>query len=562
MRFPLVAVAALGAPLSVSAAEVPATSKVGAVTVFPVGAEVTRTAKVKLVAGEHTVILTDLPASTMPNSIRVEGKATGKLEIGSVDSRVLSIPRTDAALSATERKRIEGEIETLKDAKTVLNSQVQTAEAQRALITNLTILPQRPAPVAGAAAPGENWSQLLALIGSSMADVHKIILETQIKMRDVDRKIVDLSKKLAETAPAQDQRLEVKVFANAGAALDADLVIRYQVANANWVPLYDARLATGSKSIAPKLQLTRRATITQRSGEAWENVALTLSTARPSASSAAPGLQPVTVDFQPERPPMPVAAAPAPTLRSGIGAPKALAEAVEDSAVPGRARLTGETKIEQTSATVEASPFQALYILPGQMSVATTGEPKRVMIDQVDLDPTLVVRSTPKVEATAYLYAKLMLPKTTPYLPGQVALFRDQTFVGNGRLPLLTPGAEHELGFGADDAVRIKYASTDEKRSETGIISSSRNDARNFRITMTNKHERPIAITILDQMPVSNNADIKVEMTAKPQPAKRDVEDKRGVLAWEDMLKPDEEKMIDFGYKITWPAAKQILYGR
>ena len=63
-------------------------------------------------------------------------------------------------------------------------------------------------------------------------------------------------------------------------------------------------------------------------------------------------------------------------------------------------------------------------------------------------------------------------------------------------------------------------------------------------------------------MPVSNNADIKVEMTAKPQPTKKDVDDKRGVLAWEDTLKPDEEKTIEFGYKVTWPAAKQIQYGR
>jgi hypothetical protein len=79
---------------------------------------------------------------------------------------------------------------------------------------------------------------------------------------------------------------------------------------------------------------------------------------------------------------------------------------------------------------------------------------------------------------------------------------------------------------------------------------------------MLNKHERPIAITITDQLPVSNNQEIKVEMIVKPQPTKRDVEDKRGVVAWEDTLKADEEKVIDFGYKITWPAAKQIMYGR
>jgi uncharacterized protein (TIGR02231 family) len=561
MRTILIAAVALSAPLSVEAADVAATSKIDAVTVFPAGAEVTRSAKVQLAAGEHTIILTDLPPSANPSSIRVEGRATGRLEIGSVDSRILSIPRTDAALTATERKRIETEIETLKDAKTVLNSQVQTAEAQKALITNLIALPTRPAPAAGAAAQPENWPQLLALIGTSTADVQKVILETQIKMREVDRKIADLQKKLGETAPALDQRLEVKVFASAGAALDADLVIRYQVGAAGWQPQYDARLATGTKATAPKLSLTRRATIMQRSGEPWENVAVTLSTARPSASSAAPILQPMTVDFQSERPPMPMSAAPAPLTRSMA---EPVAGVADELAQEGGRKLRAAAKqdVQQTAAQVEASPFQALYVLPGQLTIASTGEPKRVVIDNADMEPALVVRATPKVEAKAYLYAKLTLPKGTPYLPGQVALFRDQTFVGNGRLPILTPGEEHELGFGPDDAVRIKHASVDEKRSESGIITSSRNDARNFRITMQNKHERPIAIIITDQVPVSNNQEIKVEMVAKPQPTKRDVDDKRGVLAWEDTLKPEEEKVIDFGYKLSWPVAKQIIYGR
>ena len=52
-------------------------------------------------------------------------------------------------------------------------------------------------------------------------------------------------------------------------------------------PFYDARLSTGSKQQAPKLQLVRRAAIQQRSGEVWENVALALSTAQPAAGTAA-----------------------------------------------------------------------------------------------------------------------------------------------------------------------------------------------------------------------------------------------------------------------------------
>lgn len=561
MRSVIAATAALCAACPALAADIPATSSIQAVTVYPAGAEIARTAKIKIPAGEHTLVFADLPRDAVANSIRVEGKSTAALQIGSVDSKVLNVPRTDAAQTASARRAIELEIETLKDAKSVLAAQVQTAETQKTLITNLTNLPTRP--IGGSAsAPNENWSQILTLIGTSLADVHKAILETQLKMRDIDRKIADLQKKLTEVAPTQDARTEVKVFVNAGAEGDAELTVKYQVANAGWQPLYDARLSTGNKATPAKLQLTRRASITQRTQEGWDNVALTLSTARPSAGTVTAELQPMTVDFMPERPPMPMAPASMP-------APAPMARGMADKSDDQLAEVSARRKTAAKSvdaqeivAQVEASPFQVLYTITGPQTVPNSGEIKRVVIDSTDLDPVLSVRTTPKVEAKAYLYAKLTLPKTTPYLPGQVSLFRDSTFVGTGRLPALTPGQEHDLGFGADDAVRIKYANTDEKRSESGIISSSKNDARNYRITMTNKHERPIAITVFDQLPVSNNAEIKVEMTARPQPSKKDFEEKRGILAWEDTLKPDEEKAIEFGYKITWPAAKQIMYGR
>ncbi len=77
----------VGCAAQAFAADVPVTSRVDAVTVFPRGAEVSRVAKVKIEKGMHTVVLADVPADADPSSIRVEGLATGKLEIGSVDSR-------------------------------------------------------------------------------------------------------------------------------------------------------------------------------------------------------------------------------------------------------------------------------------------------------------------------------------------------------------------------------------------------------------------------------------------------------------------------------------------
>lgn len=542
------------------AAEIRAGSRVQSVIVFPVGAEVARIAKVKLEAGDHSILFNDLPAAAIASSIRVEGKATGKLEIGSVDSRRVMVPRNDAASAASDRRRIELEIERLKDERAVQDAAIQAAEAQQTLLKNLAELPGRPVP-AGTNPQPVDWTQILSLLGQRVGDVQKTILDIRIKQRDIDRRVADLEKELAKLAPGQDQRTEVKVFVHAGAPLESDLVVRYQVASASWLPLYDARLMTGTKAVAPKLQLVRRASIQQRSGESWDDVALTLSTARPNAGTAAPELTPVTVDFERERPPPPpVAMAPAPARGMVRDEARARVGAVAEKAREMQADQA--VQAQDVRASIELQAFQALYAIPGRVTVPATGEAKRLQIDEVQLDPVLSVRTVPKRDQKAFLYAKLVLARDTPILPGQVSLFRDGTFVGNGRLPLLAPGEEHELGFGVDDAVRVRYAVVEEKRGETGLISSSKTEARNYRITIKNLHERPIVVTTLDQMPVSQNQDIKVELLGKVAPTKKDVDDKRGVLAWEAKIEPDEERTVEFGYRISWPAAKKIEFGQ
>ena len=540
------------------AAEVKGASRIDAVTVYPSGAEVTRIGKVKVDAGEHTLLFADLPANAVSSSIRVEGKATGKLQIGSVDTRSVSVPRVDDAVAASERRRVEDAIETLKDEKAALQASVVAAETQKRLIDNLTQLPTRPIP-AHDASTQPDWGQLFGLIGERAAQAQKAILDAQIKIRGVERQIKDQEGKLTSLAPTQQARTEVKVSVNAGGPLEADIVIRYQVRNASWTPFYDARLTTGTKAQAPKLALVRRASIQQRTGETWDNVALSLSTARPAAGTAAPLLTAMIVDYESDVPPPPPRPAPASSgLRNAV--PLATRGLNDDERAD---RVAAEVvAAEESRARIEVQAFQAIYSIAGRVTVPETGETKRVQIDDMDLDPALTVRAVPKRDQKAYLYARITVGRGTPLLPGQVSLFRDTTFVGNGHLPLLAPGEEHELGFGIDDAIRVRYAIAEEKRGETGIITSSKTDSRGYRIMVKNLHERAIPLTVLDQIPVSQNADIKVELTGKTAPSRRDVDDKRGVLAWDMTLGPDEERVIEFGYRTTWPAAKKVTYGQ
>src|SRR5215510_9818258 len=307
LRASIIAILLIGAAAA-EAAEISASSHVSQVTVYPSGAEVTRLGAIKLEGGDHAIVFADLPARAIASSIRVEAKATGKLEIGSVDSRRLFVPRADSSIAASERQRLEDAIEKLRDERAGLEGTSKAAEAQKTLITNLAQLPLRP-PAGHAAAAEPDWAQLFALIGQRSGEAQKTILDTLIKVRELDRQVKDLEGKLASLAPTQDERTELKLFVNADSALEAEIAIHYQVTNASWIAFYEARLATGTKALAPKLQLVRRASIQQKSGESWDNVSLALSTTRPGAGTAAPELKEITVDYEPDArpPPAPVA---------------------------------------------------------------------------------------------------------------------------------------------------------------------------------------------------------------------------------------------------------------
>lgn len=541
------------------AADVATSSNVENVTVFLSGAEVTRAAKLKLDAGTHTIVIEDVPVTAVPGSIRVEGKATGKLEIVSVDTQRKFLQREDSRAANVERKQIEDQIEALQDTRGAIEAKINAADTQMALISNLAQLPTRPAPAAGAA-PAEDWLRIMSLIPEGMTEASRLKKEGEVALRTLDRQILDLNAKLAALAPAQTEQTEVRVNVAAETQLDADLTVRYQVQEARWTPIYDVRLTTASKTEAAKMPLSRRAAISQQTGERWNDVTVQLSTARPADGAAAPDLGTQTVDYP--APPQPIArvrkySAPAATAAAREEAADAMAEpqALGHGVAPAMAPAP---VVEQTAAVINA-PFEATFAVPGKVTIDSNGEVKRVALMTDLIEPVMSSRTVPKFDSNAYLYATFKLAKGTPLLPGAAYLFRDGTFVGTTHLPLLPPGVEHHLGFGIDDQIKVRYAVIEEKIGETGLISTSRTESRNVRVTVKNLHARPIPLQIFDRVPVSKNQQIKVEMTGKA-PTRVDIDDKKGVFVFEEELNAEEEQVFEYGYRVVWPAEKSVEY--
>jgi uncharacterized protein (TIGR02231 family) len=569
-KFLLAVPLALGGSFMLSApalaGDISTKSKIDAITVFPSGAEITRTVKVKLEAGEHTLLVDDVTGQAAPASLRVEAASTGKLEVGSVDARKISLASTDPTVAQSARKKLTDQIEKLQDEKEEQNNIIHVAEAERAYLQNLSKLPQTSG-VGTASGVHEDWNALFGVISSHSADVAKTVTAAKLRQRKIDREIKDLRKEYETAEGRPEDRTQVRVYVHADAPQEATLSIRYQVGAASWTAFYDARLTTGDKDkgAASTLAITRRASIAQTTGEDWEDVALALSTTRPGTATAAPDLNMLSVDFG-------SGAAPAGGMssnydrmaqQSGPVSKTADGDLEENKRVLFKAKKWFAASERAAQQPVAASTFQTVYAIPGRTTIKTTGEAKRLQISAENVEPMLLVRAVPRLDHTAYLYAKFNLAKSSsPVLPGQVSLFRDGVFVGSGAFPQLAPGEDFELGFGADERVKVRRIVTEDKKGETGTFTTSRVEERRYAIMIKNLHSRAIQLQVVDRAPVAMHQDIKVEFTVDkgPQPTEKDVNDKRGTMLWEMKAEPDEEKTLSFGYKVSAPADKSIGY--
>ena len=542
----------------VFAADIPALSKVDAVTVFPSGAEVTRVAEAKIEAGEHTLIFDQLPGDLMPETIRVEGVSDGKIEIGSVDSKLIYVPSTDVDI---RRKVFEADIQRLQDERSVLDQAISDAEYQKSLMQQLAsnAFTKPPKEGEGKSFGAEDLSQLLDLVGGKLQTLSKLVLDARVRQRDIDIKVNDISNQMAQLAPQGQARVLVSVHLATPAAASGTFRLKYRIAGAGWQPVYDARLTSPDKSTAAKIELVRRAAVMQSTTENWDNVALTLSTARPVGATSAPDISPQQIDgynggraenYQQRGVVMPAA--------PEMAGKSVSEETIMADAAPAE-RVDDKKKMDQLQAQVEIAGFQALYAIPGRVSVDNTGTAKNVRIDTADIEAKLSARAVPKLDPNAYLTAAFTLNGETPLLPGTAMLYRDGVFMGQGWLPLLSPGEEAKLGFGADDLIKVKRVEVKRQIGEEGIITTSNVDMRAYDITVKNLHDFAVPVTVLDQMPWSTMEDIVVEtLPGMSQPTLKDFEKKRGVLAWSFDLDPKAGKVLKHGFKITWPKDMQV----
>lgn len=533
----------VGAPLAAAALSHELEAPIDAVTVYRGEAMIGRVGEFRATPGEHQALVRGLPANFDANSLQVKLSGPDGLVMGGVELR----ETPQAELAGAEEAALDKRLTTARDELQDLLAERESAETALRFIQSLIDgkLTRTSEGATGRLDP-DSWKRGWESVGQGALQQRQKVLAAQRKERDQTRRVEALERQLA--AVRTDQRSTRTAVVTYRAAREGAVRINlaYLMPKAGWQPAYEARLDTTTGALV----VGERAVVSQRTGEDWTAAKLVLSTSAPRASSKAPELgewrvsavDPVTRGgafnrlVQPQAKAM-LAPAPAPARQ----------------AEQGIAELADAPAREET-AQVGGSAFVTEYRIPGQVTVTADGSPRKVSLRETTLAATLAARIVPAVDARAYLVANVRPATSEPLLPGAWMMFRDGALVGEHRRNLVRPGEEIALSFGIDDRIEVKRQTKADTRGERGLVGQRSTVEREWLTTVTNRHQTPMAIELHDRLPVAGHDDIEVEaLKTEPPPTTRDLEGKRGVLAWRFELPAGANKSLGFGYRVSWP---------
>ncbi len=508
-----------------------------AVTVYPDRARVARSGKTTLEPGLHQLQIAELPLTLNPESARAAARGTARARLLG-----LQVQRAYYAETPAEQVRqLEVQLEAVQDEIAAVDAQIARSTQNRARVDALA---DQSRIFARALAKGDlSAEDQMALFDRFSQRAGQLDAEGQelaVRKRGLERRQQQLKAQLDQARSLRPRErytalLDVEVL-QAG---DLQVELNYVVAQSGWKPLYDLRLSEDSER--PSLEVGYLAQVTQRSGEAWQDVALTLSTARPALAERLPELQPWYIA---PRPPVPPPAAPAP-MRAAMQAMQVDAKAMTLGAGAEPPLMAAEEVVAQ----VETSGAAVSYAIPGSANIPPDGAAHKVTVARFNLPPELDYVAAPKLVEAVYRRAKTTNDSPYTLLPGPANLFAAEEFIGSTTLDLVAPQGAIELYLGVDDRLKIER---ELKRREVdkSLIGGKRRVRFGYEIRIENLLPVQAKLTLHDQIPVSRHEEVKVRLeAAEPKPASQS---ELNLLDWEFILSPEEKRIVRFDFVVEY----------
>lgn len=500
------------------------------VTVYPRSAIVTRTGGVDIPAGSSTLVVDNLPQGL--NAARLQLS----IEDGDVRFSNVQIQESYQGQAMNPRENeLRDRLQALQDERQVLVDDIETAQSALRLLDSVTGGGESTMPSPDA------LTSLVRAVTDNAAQARAQIREATIALRAQDRQIEQIQFELDQIATAQSVYSRLHINLQADNATTTRVSLSYPQSNASWSWMYEARLDTADR----QLELFRQAAVMQATGEDWDGVTLTLSTANPFTNTVTPELAPLFVDIGP--PPAP----PSMAARAELEEVIVTGSAVRPSAPAFDAATTIDTR------------YQIDYVIPGRVNVAADRQQQVLPVDRQLISVNLVSRTVPSRDTQAYLEARFDFDGETPMQNGRLQMYRDGAFIGDSHIQEMLPGQAVRIPFGVDQRIEVQRFDEQQESRNAGIF--GRNDVveERIRYEITSHHPAQVELELLDRIPVSRHADISVSIPREATAASEtNFEGESGILMWSLDLDPQDTQTVRHYYDVRHPRDAEIRFTR
>jgi hypothetical protein len=222
-------------------------------------------------------------------------------------------------------------------------------------------------------------------------------------------------------------------------------------------------------------------------------------------------------------------------------------------------RIINSEPIQEVKYTnVYAKELSTSFEIPSKSFIPSDNSQHKVTI-AINRSPVeYSYTSIPKIVPSVYLKGKIVNEKDYPLLHGDINVFVDNDFINRTHLNTIVPTDTLLLALGIDERIQVKKILINKYQESKGLLGGSKQITYEYEIQILNNRKTEESVLIYDQVPITMNEDIKVELI---EPQKEITElGNENKLEWNIKLSPGEKVTIPIKYQIVFPN-NLIIYG-
>jgi uncharacterized protein (TIGR02231 family) len=340
-----------------------------------------------------------------------------------------------------------------------------------------------------------------------------------------------------------------------------DFTVRYYTPSAGWTPYYDISASDANKPI----KIVSKAKVRQVTGNDWEKVRITLSSATPSSGKIAPLFNTWFLRYVNDRyvndqtvfqrRELLYKAEMSNMMQNSFSYDKDMEmEEILDADFADEKPMFPQSMDDYV--TMSENQLNLTFNIDLPYNIPGNGKEQSIELKSQEVSASFKYYCAPKLDSETYLLAEIADWEKLNLLSGNANITYDGTYVGETFIDAASTQKNLALTLGIDRRVSVKREKMKEY-SSTGFFGSDIKQEFAFLMTVRNNRNDAARMVLKDQYPTSTIKEVTVELLKDTATPTANIHE-TGVVTWEYDRQPGETRTFKLVYAVKYPKGKKL----